>query len=58
MGKGKKSKNKCPLCSKAYQSKKDLERHCLNYHEKQLSDIIKEKGQSRMTLGDFMKEGD
>ena len=32
-------KSKCPLCSKSYQSLKDLEKHCKKYHNVDLQTV-------------------
>ena len=58
--KQKKNKHKCPSCPKAFQSKKQLDAHCYNYHQKSYDDLKAIKDKSNMTLGDFIKvqEGD
>lgn len=53
-----KNKQKCPSCKKPYQSMKDLDRHCLNYHQKSYEELKAIQDQSNMTLGDFMNTGD
>jgi hypothetical protein len=41
-------KNKCPGCIKEYQSLIDLERHCLKYHGKFLTEM---QNKETITIG-------
>lgn len=58
MGNKNKNKHICPSCKKPYQSKKDLDRHCLNYHKKSYEELKAIYDNQTMTLGDFMDTGD
>ena len=57
-GKKKNQKIKCPSCEKSYESMKDMDRHCLNYHRKSYTELKKMHENKNMTLGDFMPKGD
>ena len=58
MGKKRKNKLKCPSCPKEFQSKKQMDAHCLNIHRKSYDELMKEKEHTVLTLGDFIKGGD
>ena len=53
----KKNKHKCPSCPKEFQSMKQLDGHCINYHGGTYEELMKAKEHKVMTLGDFI-EGD
>ncbi len=57
-GRKKKNKIKCPSCEQSYQSMKDLERHCRNYHRKSYAELKEMHENKNMTLGDLMPKGD
>ena len=44
-------KNKCPCCPKEFQSEKDLERHCLKYHNSSLVNLKKPQTSSIIFVG-------
>ena len=60
MRKGRKNKKKfkCPSCTKLFQSEWDLDQHCRGVHGKPYKDLKEFVDNSRMTLGDFMVDGD